>query len=299
MKPTSSLCLRAIQTKYLPWLLLDSGSLHICGRVLVITRDKSIPTSWPHYLTWAAIILTMVFSMLMPGISDTLKGGRLVLFWSAHFVLALLILQSVQMLLMNVPTTSSRSPWGQVVLSGLIGAMLFAPFASVLDQVFGIADVTDDFSETFAERLISEFTGLVGIVMMVWIGLNATRLLQIQPRVPDAAPIRDAQPDFWNRVPMTIGRDLVALSAELHYMRVYTTQGEALVLFPFGRAVVQLENVIDGVQIHRSHWVALGHVAEIRRNGRNGVCHTTSGLDLPISRKRRQSLEAALTPSMP
>lgn len=237
--------------------------------------------------------------MLMPGISDTLKGGLLVLFWGAHVILALLILQSVQMLLMNVPTISSRSSWGQVVLSGLIGAMLFAPFASVLDQVFGIADVTDDVSETFAERLISEFTGLVGIVMMVWIGLNATRLLQIQPIAPSTTSKKDAQPDFWDRVPKPIGRDLVALSAELHYMRVYTTQGEALVLFPFGRAVVQLENVIDGVQIHRSHWVALGHVSQIRRNGRRGVCQTTSGLDLPISRKRWQSLQAALTPGIP
>ncbi len=237
--------------------------------------------------------------MLMPGISNTLTGGLLVLFWGVHVVLALLILQSVQMVLMNFPAVSSLSPWWQVALSGLIGAVLFAPVASLLDQIFGVAAVTDDASEAFSERLLNEFTGLVGILLMVWVGLNATRLVQIQPVARATAPAHNAHPDFWDRVPKAIGRDLVALSAELHYMRVYTMQGDALVLYPFGRAIVQLDNVIDGVQIHRSHWVTLVHVVDVSRNGRGGVCHTAIGLDLPVSRQRRQAFEAALARGSP
>ncbi|MFK7751417.1 MAG: LytTR family DNA-binding domain-containing protein [Sedimentitalea sp.] len=251
-------------------------------------RDPLTALTWPRFLIIAGVVLVGLFSMLMPDISGGLSGPYIVAFWSVHIFAALFILQAVQMLVSHVWT---GAPWVQIAVSGAIGALLFTPLAAWLDVLFGVDEITDDRDETWIELLASEFTGLAGIVLLVWIALNATRLVRIEP----AEPQKKAKPEpaFWQRVPKAMGRDLVALSAELHYLRVITTQGEALVLFPFGQAVAQLEGHVPGQQIHRSHWVALAHIARLERKGQGAICHTVNGLALPVSRRNRQNLERA------
>lgn len=264
-------------------------------KVQIAMRDYPTLTSWPRFLMGAGVVLAVTFTMLAPGISDGLTGGALFLFWTAHVFGALLILQSVQMVLGKIPSVSALSPWVQVAASGLIGAVLFTPLAGLLDWVFRISETTDDHSETLTELLVSEFTGLAGPVTVVWIGLNATRLFRIRSEIQQEKTEPEVgQPAFWDRVPSAIGRDLVALSAELHYVRVHTAKGEALVLFPFGQALKQVEQSVEGLQIHRSHWIALAHVDEVRRSGQGGVCATASGLELPVSRRHMNKLKTGL-----
>ncbi|MEO1154866.1 MAG: LytTR family DNA-binding domain-containing protein [Pseudomonadota bacterium] len=261
----------------------------------IAMQHYSTMTSWPRFLTGAGILLSVTFTMLMPGTSDGLSGGALFLFWTAHVFGALLILQSVQMGLARIPSASALSPWVQVAVSGLIGAVLFTPLAGLMDWMFRISETTDDHPKTLTELVVSEFTGLVGPVTVVWVGLNATRLVGVRSvKQQERTAPEVGQPAFWDRVPSAIGRDLVALSAELHYVRVHTTKGEALVLFPFGQAVKQVEQSNAGLQIHRSHWVALAHVDEVRRIGQGGVCAMASGLELPVSRRHWKTLSSGL-----
>jgi hypothetical protein len=266
------------------------------GGQVVRIRDRVVPTSWPRFLMGAGLVLTITFTLLAPNVSDGLTGVRLFLFWAAHVFGALLILQGVQVLLVRIAAVSALSPWLQVAASGLIGAAIFAPVASLLDQMFGMDAVTDDQGEALLALLVGEFTGLVGPVTVVWIGLNASRLLQISaPERSVESPAADREPAFWELVPRAIGRDIVALGAELHYLRVHTTRGQALILFPFGQAIGQVQGVVDGVQIHRSYWVALAHVAKLERSGQGGLCTTTTGLELPVSRKRVADLKSSMT----
>ena len=86
----------------------------------------------------------------------------------------------------------------------------------------------------------------------------------------------------------------VAMRAELHYLRVYTDQGEALILFGFGRAVRLIEARQSGMQIHRSHWIGLDHVDELDTSGGNMICRLVTGLTLPVSRKNRTPLRQTL-----
>jgi DNA-binding LytR/AlgR family response regulator len=110
-------------------------------------------------------------------------------------------------------------------------------------------------------------------------------------------PAEPAEPSLWLRVPRNIGRDLVALSAELHYIRVRTAAGEALILHPFGRAVAELAGTGTGLQIHRSHWVVLAHVQRIDRRDQGALCLLSTGATLPVSRQYRAALQAAFDTS--
>ncbi|TAG13129.1 MAG: LytTR family transcriptional regulator [Rhodobacterales bacterium] len=256
-------------------------------------HDLDPRRSWPGFLIAAGLSLVLLFVLLRPGVSDGLTGVPLVLFWAAHVLVPLALLQGTQIVLSRLPRIAALNPWVQTALSGLGGSALFAPLALVLDAVFGLATSTDDLSMSWPLALIDEFLGLAPIVTFVWLALNATRLLRLDPVTRAETASEPAEPDLWQRVPRSIGRDLVALSAELHYLRVRTTAGEALVLYPFGKAVADLSRTGGGLQIHRSHWVALGHVQRIDRRGQGAICTLDSGLALPVSRQYRAALLAA------
>ena len=87
----------------------------------------------------------------------------------------------------------------------------------------------------------------------------------------------------------------------LHYLRLRTTAGEALVLYPFGKAVADLTEAGVGLQIHRSHWVATAHVGRVVRRGQGALCTLSTGLTLPVSRQYRAPLLAvsAASPALP
>ena len=103
----------------------------------------------------------------------------------------------------------------------------------------------------------------------------------------------DEEAEFWSRIPGRLGRELVAMSAELHYLRVYTTAGDALILFPFGRAVEIFQDY-NGMQVHRSHWIALDQVDTVDTRDRRMTCVMIGGPDIPVSRSYRSALKAAL-----
>ena len=126
---------------------------------------------------------------------------------------------------------------------------------------------------------------LFGPVLVVQFGLalvasrlaNATRPAALaQPSEPVAAP-------FLERVPTLLGRELIALEAEDHYLRVHTALGSDLILARLSDAVAQLD-AYDGLQVHRSWWVAADAVTGVAgQNGRLAL-QLRNGLTAPVSR---------------
>ena len=87
---------------------------------------------------------------------------------------------------------------------------------------------------------------------------------------------------FLDRLPVEVGRDVVYLKVNGHYINVITTAGSAAVLMRLADAVAELGDL--GLQVHRSFWVASRHVTEVfRREGRT-VVQVTGGAEVPVSR---------------
>ncbi len=77
-----------------------------------------------------------------------------------------------------------------------------------------------------------------------------------------------------------------------HYVEAFTTTGPDLVLVRFADAVAELEDA-DGMRVHRSYWVARGHVTGSERiNGRTALC-LTGGHKVPVSRTYLPTVRAA------
>lgn len=112
----------------------------------------------------------------------------------------------------------------------------------------------------------------------------------------DAATPGAQETPLLDRVPLEMRAPLVALSVEDHYVRIRTTKGEAMVLMRLSDAIREA-GTIPGLQVHRSHWVALGQVAGARREGDRAILTMTGGPDIPVSRANIAAIrEAGLLP---
>ncbi len=112
----------------------------------------------------------------------------------------------------------------------------------------------------------------------------------------DRAGINDNLPPLLDRLPHGKRGALVALSVEDHYTRVRTTKGEELLLLRLSDAIRETAPV-DGLQVHRSHWVASEHVAGARRDGDRTLLILRDGKEVPVSRANIPAArEAGLLP---
>ena len=101
---------------------------------------------------------------------------------------------------------------------------------------------------------------------------------------PEADAIPAAFPSaLLSRLPPGIGRDIIALETEDHYLRVHAAAGTALILMRMADAVALL-NPRLGAQVHRRWWVAQGAVADLRTEGQKlSLCLVDQSL-VPVGR---------------
>jgi len=97
-----------------------------------------------------------------------------------------------------------------------------------------------------------------------------------------------------DRLPARLGRDLVQLEAQQHYLRVVTTRGEHLLLHGLAPAVAELARQgIAGMQVHRSLWVAWAHVERLDLRPGSPAVVLRDGRRLPIGRRRLRAVAEA------
>lgn len=155
----------------------------------------------------------------------------------------------------------------------------------------------------FSAAGLAELALYVGTVTVVVAAVPV--LLDLRDRGLVAAPVSapagettaatalPAEPRLYARIPPRLGRDLLALAMEDHYVRVHTALGSDLILMRLRDAVAELDGV-PGLQVHRSHWVAADAVAAVeRRPDGKMTLVLTNGLRVPVSRSYAGDVRAA------
>ena len=111
-------------------------------------------------------------------------------------------------------------------------------------------------------------------------GPDAARPLGEPPGDPSGAP---PGAPFLDRLPARLGRRLLHLHMQDHYVEVHTEEGSDLLLLRFRDALREVEG-IDGAQVHRSHWVARAAVAGVERRSGRIALRLVNGSRVPVSR---------------
>lgn len=174
--------------------------------------------------------------------------------------------------------TGRRVPiwlWTPPVVAAL--ALVPAAFSRTLAlRIWPIVDSVG-WPEWYGQCLVISVLATIGV------------LWRTRPRAGTPAPAPDAtnatSADPRDRLPGRLGRTVLCLQMEDHYVRVHTPQGSALVLMSLSQAMAGLKDV-EGVQTHRSWWVARSGITGVVEDGRNLRLRLIGGLEAPISRAR-------------
>jgi hypothetical protein len=283
-----------------------------------------------RYLSIAGCAFLALMLMLEPDVGFSAPMEARLLFWSMQIITGLLVLQSVLHLLTRHFGASRAPSWSLVLLSGVLGSVLLAPLywligeglmVSWLDYPTQADDSDADFMGiTLANPLLQEYLNIVGPVTTAWALICLPRLHWLMPpllhgRTSDSdavttsdinskaievsssvnesnaaestAPTRSTWRD---RLPEQLGTDVIAVTSELQYLRVWTPCGCALILGAL--ADVESEDSASGLRVHRSWWVANEHVVSVRRTPTGAVCLMSDGRQVPVSRRRRSEVLA-------
>lgn len=132
------------------------------------------------------------------------------------------------------------------------------------------------------------FLSVSGVSVAVW------GIVQLgTPRSSDLPNVHSREfAAFQERWPADLkAAELCAMAAEDHFVRIYTSRGEALLSGKFSEALKAVQD-IHGAQVHRSWWVADRSVARLDRTAGKWKLIVVDGPEVPVSRKFRPEVRA-------
>ena len=248
------------------------------------------------YFAAVSAFLVLIFTMLEPSVLTGAGFFFSLLFWTIQIVLLISLLISVQMTMQKVTIVNRLNVWIKIAAGGLISSFLFIPVALGIDYMLG----QDDWNgikklHDMTPLIIEEIRGVVGPVTLTWIGINAPRILRLNFQIPTADPdIKDKksdlpalkEPNIVTILPKKLGKDIIYIASEMHYLRIVTTKGETLELYSLQTAIKELAAICEGIQTHRAYWVNKAHIHQIVGRPTNRQILTKQGCVVPISRRR-------------
>ncbi len=198
---------------------------------------------------------------------------------------------------------------------GWMNALLIAVYSPLhklgMFQSFAIAGLIGGIPIFLTVQLIALLLGIgsssswseLGILLIYCTAINVCICVMIawfssgdEQAEDKAAAVGTAPPALLKRLPIGSRGQLSHLSMQDHYVEVFTDKGSALVLMRLADAIAETRP-LAGVQIHRSHWVALEGVASTRRARDRHIVVMKNGDELPISRSAlARARDAGLLP---
>ena len=98
---------------------------------------------------------------------------------------------------------------------------------------------------------------------------------------------------FFDRIPLELGKNLLHLSSQDHYVEATTDRGSTLVLLRFSDAIDELDPDL-GMRIHRAYWVSFAAINKTRREDGKLLIETADGKTFPVSRTYIKDVRTAL-----
>lgn len=170
-----------------------------------------------------------------------------------------------------------RLNWPTVLRLSAASALTTLPVFAVMVLMFHGFGFRPDGGELLI--LLTQCAAVVGGVTLVQYPLARSG---VQAR-PDAAP------KLMARLPHARRGRLIRLAAQDHYVEVVTARGSTLVAIRFRDAIAEAAPEA-GLQVHRSHWVALNAVAGRCRDGDRSGILLSDGSVVPIGRTFRSAV---------
>ncbi len=235
---------------------------------------------------WAALAaVALVLGMTGPfGTSEALPRLPRLAYWGA-IVVATFFTGSAVVYLQEKLIWPNRRP-GPAAFA-IMGALAGIPLTAIVWFINWQA--LDDLSEPFSILVLLAYIVVISAVVSAIVAVFARRFATETAAVTAATPPQanaaedPPRPSVLDRLPHHLRGRLLYMSMQDHYVDVHTDKGNTLVLMRLGDAIAETRGV-PGLQIHRSHWIALDAVSGSQRRDGRLMMRMEDGALLPVSR---------------
>jgi hypothetical protein len=246
-----------------------------------LVLDRSLMAS--PALRWVslAIVAGSLLGILGP-FGSYMNGGpvRLLTYWIGAMLLGLALYGAAYRIVSVLTAIGSRSWW-----PALIGATLVASIPEALATRMAAFQLWPELVRfDLSLPLWFAQTATIGVIAMVGVGFVLRRSASVSHDNPISR--RSVDPTA-----TPLGREVLAMQMEDHYVRVHRPAGSELILMPLSRAIEAVE--ADGLRTHRSWWVAAHAVTAVEGNARSMRLRLSNGVVAPVARSAVTHLKTA------
>ncbi len=241
----------------------------------------------PRNLRLGALILVFIaISQVDDPLIDATIGEEL-LYWFVRISVMAIGLWSADAIVSKMLTDRWSNPaWLKpVVVVSAIGLLPFAVAEILIEPRLPMRpEYVDDELWAFSPplALLSEYVTIVTIVvpvhLLLWLIIDRHAHNKPEPVDVKAVP----PPKFLQQASIRQVDDVLALQAEEHYVRIFTSNGSELVHYRFGDAVAEMPGEL-GAQVHRSWWVAESALRSAKRGSRRWQLDLVTDVTVPVS----------------
>ncbi len=140
---------------------------------------------------------------------------------------------------------------------------------------------------------LKDITRLIGLCTPIATAVAGLQYLLSRGAVnPADVSGGDFAPPLLKRVNHSIRGPILSLQSQDHYVEVVTGLGSELILMRLADAIDEVST--DGMQVHRSWWVARDAVAELARSDGRHELRLKDGRQVPVSRANQKTVAAWL-----
>lgn len=241
---------------------------------------KAAFRSTAPWLAWSVITLTLVLSGPFGTYTRFGLGDRLV-FWTLVVGGCILWGVTLRVLLMH---RFRKIGFGLATLTAtaISAPLLAVPIWALLRKM---ASTQSGLVPGIAELTLTIFVIGMGTGGLRW-ALEHSGPRGKTPAQGSGNAEGDPMPRLLSRIEPTKRGDMIRISARDHYLDVVTENGTTELLMRFSDALAELDGA-DGLQVHRSHWVAVPAVEGAERAGDKLHLVLRDGTRVPVSRKHR------------
>lgn len=173
--------------------------------------------------------------------------------------------------------------WGMLAVAAIVSALAVSGFIILIETLFndGVP--------------LAYWPQVYGLVFVISAAISVVSY--ITERALDAPQIENAPADpaktFLQRLPVKFhSADLYAIASEDHYLRVYTSLGDDLILMRLADAERELSGA-NGARVHRSWWIAKSGITDEKKKDGRSLLILPNGTEVPVSRGYRAKAKDA------
>ena len=262
-------------------------------------------------MVYLAAVVALSACLVAATNSMSTGGERLLLFpyWLIRFGIEGGLFVAFRSLLETGPLFRSR-PLTLFAIAFLLSLVPFVLATTAFDIVLGFPELGLENAPVAGTAVLREFLLEIAYLaddhLSLCLLLSLPRFIDLLPShaktpvsdQPAATPVADPETVLMPLLDSPLQGSLIRLEAQEHYVIVVTDREQRMVLGRFSDYTAMLSSTL-GLQVHRSHWVALRAVAEVFEENRNMKLRLTNGDVVPVSRRHRTEVSDGLANRAP